>query len=278
MNIETAEQAKNANVPALPMFYKSMVPLVDNQHRDIVIDTSPDYGFAAGGGAIPLLADEMAIAQANYPVVFSPGADPVPIAIIGLPQGGNRFVDNTGAWKADTYVPAYVRRYPFILAKLDPKADTLTLCVDAASSRVDRQAGNGNLFASDGPTELAKGILDFCEKFEGSARRTKDLMAELVRLDLLIDGQAEVRPAQGLPSVFNGFQIVSEAKLGELPDAEIAALTRSGVMALILAHFFSLRHILDLAKDPMSDSVTSAAMSSRTSPPPVPTSATAKTQ
>ncbi len=263
MNAETVTKTDTSNDAALPLFYKSILPLFDKQHRDIVIDTSADYSFAAAGGAIPLLADEVAIAQAHYPIVFSPGADPVPLAVIGLPQQQNRYVDDTGAWKADTYVPAYVRRYPFILAKLDPNRDALTLCVDAASSRIDREAGKGNIFTTDGPTELAKGILNFCEQFEGGARRTKELMAELVRLDLLIDGQAEVRPAQGLPSVFKGFQIVSETKLGELSDAAIAALARSGAMALILAHFFSLRRILDLATDPLSDSETSAAAPSQ---------------
>lgn len=264
MNTETASQPDVARDTALPLFYKSVVPLVDNQHGDIVVDTGPDYRFASGGGAVPLLAKEVEIAQAYYPIVFSVGADPIPLAIIGKPQGANRYVDDSGEWKSDTYIPAYVRRYPFILAKPDPSQNKLTLCIDMESSRVKRRQDKGNIFGSKGPSDLAMSILRFCEQFEAGARHTRDLIAEIMRLDLLIDGHAEVRFNNSPPCLFNGFQIVSDTKLRDLHGPEIAALVRSGAMALIYAHSFSLRHLIDLATDSLSDSGSSATADSQT--------------
>jgi len=61
-------------------------------------------------------------AARTYPIVFSAAAPTVPFAVVGLRENENLFVDATGNWRDDAYIPAYVRRYPFCLVETDQSA------------------------------------------------------------------------------------------------------------------------------------------------------------
>lgn len=231
-----------------PLFYKTIVPLMSAAHRDVVLEDNPDYRFAAATNAIPIFLDEISVAQGHYPIIFGYGDEPMPFVLTGQPSEGNRFVDAEGQWQNGAYVPAYVRRYPFVLAKLQPTATDLTLCFDADAACLKQRAGEGNLFDGDKPSTKTSEILSFCEQFEVSVQRTRAAMAELTRLDLLIDGEASIRSASGAPSHFRGFRIVAEEKLATVPGADLAALVKTGAMALVYAHLFSLRHLAQFAQ------------------------------
>lgn len=248
MNAKTIrKQTKMSEPPALPLLYKSLEPLNSRAHADIAFRRSERYDFAAAATAVPIALAEAARAQAHYPIVFSRGEKPLPIAVTGLPESGNRFIDEDGRWKEGAYVPAYVRRYPFMLARTDPASDTLSLCFDPTAECVETAAGKGNLFDGDEPSAIVQPILGLCKEVEAAARQTEAVMEKLIALELLTDGQAQVREGERPLANFGGFQIVSEEKLHKLADGDIAALLRSGAMPLIYAHLLSLRHLTELA-------------------------------
>jgi len=120
----------SAPQPALPMFYKDLVPLNLNDHGKWNIKNLDSAGFMQSQHAIPITVDEFPNAGRNYPIVFSAGEDCVPLILMGLNEGVNAFMDDDGRFNQPTYVPAYVRRYPFLLAKLTPDAEELSLCFD----------------------------------------------------------------------------------------------------------------------------------------------------
>jgi len=235
---------------ALPQFYRTVTPLMSQLHRTLVLrdEARPDYRHAAGSPAIVLTTDEFIPAQADYPIVFSSGENPMPVVLTGMPGGTNRHVDQDGQWHGERYVPAYVRRYPFLLAKLDDKATDLTLCFDSESDRFV-EGEEGNLFAGDEPTERAREILSFCEQFEAAIRRTEAFVGELRDLDLLIEAEASAPGEDGTPRILRGFQMVSEDKLKGLRGDQYRKLVQSGALALIFAHLFSLRRIGTLFMD-----------------------------
>jgi len=230
--------------PTLPQFYRTVTPLMSQLHQSLVFqdEEKPNYRHAADSPAIVLTTDEFIPAQADYPIVFSSGDNPMPVVLTGMPGGRNRHVDQAGEWHADRYVPAYARRYPFLLAKLDDQATDLTLCFDSESDRFFEGA-EGNLFAGDEPTERARSILSFCEQFEAAIRRTEAFVAELRDLDLLIEAEASAPGEDGTPRILRGFQMVSEDKLKALRGDQYRKLVQSGALALIFAHLFSLRRI-----------------------------------
>lgn len=238
----------NASAPAdqrLPLFYKSIVPLSPSQHAKLVMGERRDFKFSTTAHAIPLTVDEFVIAQRHFPIIFSPSDVPVPLALVGLRDGQNLFVDEDGKWQSDVYIPGYVRRYPFVLARLTPDAQELSLCFDD-TYELFSEGEKSNLFEGSEPSELTKGILQFCEQFEGAVQRTRAFVKDLQDLDLLMDGEAQIQPQNGPASQFRGFRMINEQKMKDLRGDQHRKLVQSGALGLMYAHLFSLNHIQTL--------------------------------
>lgn len=245
----------DATPAALPQFYRAVTPLLSQLHQKLIFRDRDfaDYRFAAASPAIVLTTDEFIPAEADYPIVFASAETPMPVVLTGMPGATNRHVDADGQWAAERYIPAYVRRYPFLLAKLNEKATDLTLCFDSESDRFV-EGDDGNLFDGDEPTALTRDALGFCEQFEGAIRRTENFVRELQDLDLLIEAEASMPGEDGTPRVLRGFQMVSEEKLKGLRGDQYRKLVQSGALALIFAHLFSLRRIGSLfAQEPQPE-------------------------
>ena len=203
--------------PSMPLFYNRIEPLSSSAHSSWKargLETAP---FLVNAHAVPITVEEFVVAQRHYPIVFSSGADPVPLALMGLNEGVNVFVDGEGRLNSDVYVPAYVRRYPFMLARLRDDSEDLSLCFDPTSGALgDFEEGNP-LFEDGQPSQMIQDVLGFCERFEQSAIQTGQFMRELKEHGLLIDGEVSIQPDNaGQPFVYRGFQMVSEEALRNL--------------------------------------------------------------
>ena len=233
----------SAPQPQLPLFYKDLMPLNSRDHTGWKSKTFDDASFLAETHAIPLTVDEFVDAQRSFPIVFTAGENPLPIGMFGLNEGVNTFIDDKGQLTDNVYLPAYARRYPFMLAKLTQETDELSLCFDPQSGVVGEFKDGSDLFEKDAqPTEFTKGILDFCQKFEESGQRTKAFMDELAKHELLMDGEIAItqNDKPDNPYVYRGFQMVDENKLRELPTKTVEELNKNGMLMLIHAHLFSL--------------------------------------
>ncbi|WP_380874264.1 peptidase [Sphingomonas sp. DBB INV C78] len=231
----------------LPLFYNQLQPLSSSAHSDFVARRQETAPFLAKAHAVPLTVEEFGLAQRHFPIVFSAGPNPVPLALMGLNEGVNMFVDDNGKLTSDVCVPAYVRRYPFMLAKLQQNSDELSLCFDPTADAIG-QGGEGDpLFVDGQPSDATKAVLGFCEQFEQAGQRTAAFVKELTDLKLLIDGEVAIQPeGAAQPFIYRGFQMISEEKLRELRGDQARKLIQNGVLALVYAHLFSLTLIRDL--------------------------------
>src|SRR3954468_5221388 len=232
----------------LPLFYNAIEPLNLDQHGKMHvrgITSMPEIGRTH---AVPLTVDEFTLVQRHYPIVFSVGGPPVPIALMGLNGGVNVFLDENGrARDPNLYIPAYLRRYPFLLGKLRPESDELSLCYDPTSGAVGEFDEGEPLFDGDQPSAATKAILEFCEQFEAAGLRTNAFIEELVKTDLLMDGEVAIQP-EGFdqPFVYRGFRMIDEDKIREMRGDELRKMNQSGMLPLIYAHLFSLSQMRDV--------------------------------
>ncbi len=233
----------------MPLYYNELEPLSSSRYRHYTRRTVERGGIFATAHTAPLVVDEFPAAQRCFPIVFSTGDDAVPMALMGLHQGVNVYVDDAGRPLPDVYVPAYVRRYPFMLARLHPGASELSLCFDPTSGLVGEYPEGQPLFDADGPSAATREILKFCEEFELSAQRTGQFMDELRRSKLLIDGEVAIRSAEDQPPfVYRGFQMVDEARFRKLRGDQLRAMNQTGMLALIVAHLLSLPLLSELLR------------------------------
>lgn len=231
----------------LPLFYKNLQPLSSSLHAGYRTRTSEKAPYFATAHAIPLTIDEFVHAQRSMPIVFSTGDNMVPLALTGLNEGVNVFLDAEGKPIHPFYVPAYVRRYPYVLARLQPDAKELSLCFDPESGLIGEFKDGEPLFDDGKPTQDLNNILKFCEDFEVAGQRTSAFCKELQELGLLIDGEVSIQPADApQPFVYRGFKMVDEEKFRDLHGDQLRKLNQNGILPLIVAHLFSLSLIRDI--------------------------------
>lgn len=241
-------ETKMASAPNLPLFYKGLEPLSGQAHADFRFKPAQSATFLMKEHAIPVTVDEFGLVQRHMPIVFSTGPEPIPLALMGLNEGVNIFLDEEGRFpQVPMYVPAYVRRYPFMLAKLTPNATELSLCFDPTSEMIG-QMEDGEAFFVDGqPSELTKNILTFNKMFEEAGMRTANFMRELAEMDLLMDGEVSIQPEGAeQPFIYRGFRMVDEEKLNKLRGDQLRKMVTSGMLPLLYAHLFSLSLMRDL--------------------------------
>lgn len=250
--------------PQLPLFYKDLLPLNGRDHGEFKVSSFDDASFLANTHAIPLTVDEFVDAQRDYPIVFTAGDNPLPIALMGLNDGVNVFMDEDGKLESGVYVPAYIRRYPFILAKLTPDSDDMSLCFDPQSGVVGKtdegqalfeelsqeqkdKVANGEEIARD-PSAYTNGVLEFCTRFEQSGQRTKAFLEELKKHGLLRDGRMDItrNDLPNQPFTYTGFQMVDEEKLRELDTKTLEELNKNGMLMLMHAQLFSMNLMRNL--------------------------------
>jgi len=233
--------------PNLPLFYTNLHPLSASMHAKYHTKPTDKAPYFANANAIPLTIDEFIAAQRHFPIVFSSGDVPVPLALMGLNEGVNVFVDEEGQPNHPFYVPAYVRRYPYLLARIDPNAEEMSLCFDPDSGLLGEDGDGPALFEKDKPTEALNAILKFCEDFEIAAQRTNAFIKELQQMDLLIDGEVTIQPeGAAQPFMYRGFRMIDENKVREMKGDELEKINANGILPLIMAHLFSLSSIRDL--------------------------------
>ena len=228
----------------LPIFYKDLVPLNSQEHGTWNARTVDKAPWVARQHAIPLTAEEFTQAQRDYPIVFSDGDNSVPLALMGLNENVNVFFEEDGAPIGQPYIPAYIRRYPFLLARIEQGSENLSLCFDPTSDLLGDFDEGQSLFGEDKqPTQHTRDLLGFCEKFEEAGVKTQAFMDELRKADLLMPGEVAInRTADGSdkPFVYRGFKMVNQEKLRELRGDQLRKWNENGLLPLIHAHLFSL--------------------------------------
>ncbi|WOK36350.1 SapC family protein [Sphingomonas sp. C3-2] len=244
----SAPQANN-----LPVMFKDLVPLSSNDHKDWKarqVDRAP---WLVNQHAVPITIDEFVLAQRYYPIIFTTGENPVPLALMGLNEGVNMFVDDEGKLVGAPYVPAYIRRYPFMLARLRPDSEELSLCFDPSADVIGAFEDGQPLFEDGQPSDAVKSVLGFCEQWEQSWQRTQAFMDEVVKAKILIDGEVSIQPdGAAQPFIYRGFQMVAEDKLRELRGDSVRKLVGNGILPLLYAHLFSLSQMTELFSKQMA--------------------------
>ena len=222
------------------MFYERVVALNDQTHAKLKVRPATNFAYAAGTNSVPLLASEFFEAAREYPIVFARGeAGPVPAALLGLRESENLYVDAAGKWDA-RYVPAFVRRYPFVPGK--GAQGELLVCIDEASQCFGTKEGEP-LFVEGKPSAQLDHAMKFLSEFHQAAATTELLGRRLQELGLLRQADSVAQLKDGSQFRLNGLNVVDEAKLRELERDSVQDLFEKGFLAVIYAHLMSLGNL-----------------------------------
>ncbi|MDP3802156.1 SapC family protein [Brevundimonas sp.] len=239
MTDTTAASPLSGNV----LFYTKPEPLSVEAHSALGVDpVEKPYAFVARTNLVPLTVTEFAPAALSYPVIFV-GENRQPVAVMGLRNGENLFVSDGGEFRPEAYIPAYVRRYPFVFAN-DEVQKRMILCVDLGAPFI-KEGGATPLFIDGKPSPYVDQAMEFCNSFEQERQRTDAFVKLLNDLDLLDTREAIFTPRNpdgtaAAPQKIAEYYAVSEDKLKALPAEKLAELRDNGALGQIYAHLVSL--------------------------------------
>jgi len=225
------------------LFYSKPEPLSADVHGKLGVNpVEKPYAFVAQTHVVPLTVTEFAPAALSYPVIFL-GDTKQPLAVMGLRAGENLYVSAEGDFKPEAYIPAYVRRYPFVFAN-DQPAERMILCIDRAASFLS-EGGQAPLFVDGQPSAYVNQAMEFCTNFEQERQRTDSFVQLLKDLDLFVVREAVFTPRDangvaGEPQKLAEYFAVSEDKLKTLSAEKLAELRDNGALGQIYAHLTSL--------------------------------------
>ncbi len=231
--------------------YSKPVALNSELQRHVKIAKVTDYGFAKQLNSSVLTGYEFFEAAKYYPIAFSktPNEEIMLVAILGVAD--NAFTDEQGKWKEGFYIPAFIRRYPYIPAKTDDKGDgnLLVAVVDSAYKGFDAEEGD-RLFDDEGKnTPALDRAVEFLKAYNAQFEVTKQFVNRLKELELFAAVDANIKLADGTSYVMRNLLVVDEAKMLKLDDKQLLSLTKMnnnqrGYIAWIYAHIFSLNNFV----------------------------------
>ncbi|MEO7056583.1 MAG: SapC family protein [Caldimonas sp.] len=241
--------------PTHSALYRRPVALDPALHRDRKVQPLTDFTVAAGLHAVFITAAEFPQAGLEFPLLFvatgehdlAGRAAMSTIALLGISPGENLQLD--GSRWISRYIPAYIRRYPFAIASKAasaPAAVGLDVLVDDSWPGFSEAAGEPLFGEADAPAPALVRAMDFLQRFELEAERTRAFCARVVALDVLKEMSADATLPDGRKLSVDGFHAIDEDKLHALADSVVLELYRTGVLMLMQLHLVSLANIRHL--------------------------------
>lgn len=228
------------------MFYEEVVPISLEQHKSYAATMGQDYGFAADFHALPLMMSEFHAAALDLPIVFGKAPDGVytPMAMTGLKPNVSLFVNESGAFTG-RYVPAVLRRYPFVFAHSAGNNEQFALCLDGTAAHIDTSGESGEKFfgEDDKPSEFLTKMMEFCKSYEIDLRKTMAVSKDLEALNLFDPMRAEVTMKDGQKVALTGFFVISRERLKALEADKVKDLFDRDILELLYHHLSSLKNI-----------------------------------
>ncbi len=224
------------------LFYDKVVPVSSQRHRDLCIQRL-DFGFASKVNSVPLTAVEIPLAAREYTIVFAGTEDAIaPAVVLGVADSQNLYLDENNAWKAD-YIPAFVRRYPFVFAQ-SQDATQFTLCIDEDWSGCNREGKGQRLFDDEGnQTPYLQNMLKFLSDYQTQFVRTQVYCKKLKELNLLEPMQAQIGLPGGEKRSLGGFLGVNRARIKTLAAEKLAELAKTDELELTYLQMASLNNL-----------------------------------
>ncbi|GGY41409.1 SapC family protein [Parvularcula lutaonensis] len=247
-------QTPPASAPSVEgqMYLFRKPELVTREHHGHLGVSRPEkpLDFCAKARAVPLTIGEITTAMRFYPVIFSSVENPIPLAVLGLVDDENLFINEDGEWEQGAYIPGYIRRYPFALAADktgDPENPRMAIIIDREYEGIV-EGGDTPFFDGDKPSEQMQQAMEFCQSYERDRIQTQRLADVLKEFDILTQQMAQYSPDGKEQVAFARYVGVDEQRLKDLADDKFLDLRKQNILPILYAQLMSMgnwRNVLD---------------------------------
>jgi hypothetical protein len=223
-------------IPPMPMFYRRPTVLSAREHSNLRFINKPNFSFCAKVNSIPVVLSELPHLMPYYPVAFTLGDQPMLMAIVGVRNDENLFVDKNGIWEAGKYIPAYVRRYPYVLMELPEQNFSLAAELDSGFFGFEGE----RLFENNRPTAHATDVFRFCMDLQKAFVDTQKFCQAVHKNQLLKAKCSTMTTPSGRSFNLSGFAGVDEADINGLDNRTANTWRKQGWLGSLYWHVASL--------------------------------------
>ncbi len=240
--ISDAREEGSEEIPTTGL-YRQVEMLNKERHNKLRMKPMENMSFAEQMNSIILTVSEFSSAARDYPIVFAEANGKImPYAVTGYKQNENVFIDKNGYWRPNHYIPAFLRRYPFIFME-NPESNSLSLCIDLDCPFLSEEQGEP-LYEEGKPSQLVEKAVEFSKAFHVEADKTALFCNHMKELDLFVIQNAKFKTPdkeQAEETVVAGFMVIDEKRFEDLPDEEFLKLRKTKALGLIYSHLLSMR-------------------------------------
>lgn len=231
-----------------PYAYQEVVPLT-KEHRVLLPQAGVVPAVFRSMMVIPLSYSEFTVAGHDYPLIFvsgDQGKTAVAMAVVGLEQQQNLFVTANHSWQADHYVPAYVRRYPYCMTRVNVGGAEQAERIVCVEKQALSDQGTALHDAKGDALPAWENVRKFLFEFETDLARTEAMCRTIIELGLLEPFTLQAKPNQGEPLSLTGMYRVQEQKLPDLAPDKLKELVQNGILPRLYAHLMSMSNFARL--------------------------------
>ena len=215
----------------------NIVPITKLGFLDRKWLASENYKFAAEYATATLAVGEISQAMRSLPLGFVEydGYFTL-VAILGLQQGENLFVNKKGNW-ITSYKPAVLRSYPFSL--ISGAKDEMLLTFDEDSLSISDLSPTNLFYDKSGEiTDELSSIMSFLNEVHKSYNKTVQL-CEIINSYNLFE-KWNITISRGNKEInVEGIYKINEDKLQSLDGDALKSLQKVSALGLIYGHIFS---------------------------------------
>lgn len=229
--------------------YKKPTPLDPKKHAALRLLPTTDYAFARSELVAPIVMDEIADVAREYPIMFPKGS-PLPVAMLGVSQGANAYVNTSGQWLAH-YIPASIRHYPMSIRRVPVAAKEagknpaqaaqgrIVVLIDVESPHVSETDGEPVLDESGQPGPLAQQKIKILSLMQSRSGVTRRVVKAIEEAGLMMERVIKVKSSTGEEHNVKGVRVINEKALNQLDEAALNKLRAAGALPLVYAALLS---------------------------------------
>ena len=229
------------------------VLLNEQDHQDVKIITERSARYGDDVMMALTLASEFRNVQAHYPILFQRDGQGAlyPVALFGFEERENLFLDETG-WRA-SYVPAMVRRAPFLIGfrKSSAASDdgpTRMLSLDMEHPRVNTEVGEPLFEPFGGRTPFLENAANLLETIYTGTEHSAAFVAALQEHDLVESVTFEIVLNDGSRNELIGFSAIAEEKVQALRGNVLEEFSDKGYLMPLFMALASMANVQGLVE------------------------------
>jgi hypothetical protein len=215
------------------------------EHQSLKYTPVTDFSFAKSLTIIPITYSEVKHLCCLYPVVITEIDGNDTLAIITGLKDHNIAIDENGKFRGK-YIPAYLRKYPFILVN-DTENEKLLLGLKDDADCFDNDEGEALYDAQGNVMPLVENIMSLLKNFESEIQITKNILTKFKEQHLLEPSQIKVN-LDDTEHTIGGFSVIDKELFLTLEDQFLADAVKNGWTEFIELHRLSLNNLSILTK------------------------------